>query len=386
MPVNSPSPRHQLRVKRGPTVKPHHERNARLVQLAVGQHLGLAIGNRLNRVLGVAQKFIAFAQFTDHSGRQIALPLQNAQHFEQRALLQAQVSPPVNQLEGLSNEFDLANPARPQLDVVGHAFAPHFLLNQLLHGAQRFNRRKIEIAPVHERAQQIEQLRAHDLIACHHAGLDHRVTLPVAALVLVILLQRIEAQHQRPGRAIRTQTHVDAEYKTVDGHGVQRFNQALAQPNEELLIVQRALGADRFAPFGVGEDQVDVRRQVQLHRPELAHAQNHHRLGLAAALPDRCAELLAMTFVQPAISLIDAGIGHVRQVAAGFDQVRLAGQVAPNDAHLLPRALATQHASQLLIGLRLLHSGSNLPAQLARREVTVQLTEARQLQQHQRVA
>jgi hypothetical protein len=41
--------------------------------------------------------------------------------------------------------------------------------------------------------------------------------------------------------------------------------------------------------------------------------------------------------------------------------------------------------AQLIIGLRLLHSGSNLPTQLTRREVTVQLTEARQLQQHQRV-
>ena len=103
----------------------------------------------------------------------------------------------MNQLKRLSNKLHFTNPARSQLDVVGHAFAPHFLLDQLLHGAQRFNRRKIEVAPINKGPQQVEQLRAHDLITRNNAGLDHGVTLPIPALILVVLLQRIETQHQR---------------------------------------------------------------------------------------------------------------------------------------------------------------------------------------------
>ena len=50
------------------------------------------------------------------------------------------------------------------------------------------------------------------------------------------------------------------------------------------------------------------------------------------------------------------------------------------------RGMAAQGAAQFLFCFGLLHGASNLPAQLARREVAVQLTEARQLQQHHRVA
>ena len=103
-------------------------------------------------MLGVTQELITFAQFTDHLCRQVALAFQDGQDFEQRPLLQAQIAAAVNQLECLGDKFDLADTARPQLDIVSHAFAPHFLLDQLLHGAQRFNRGKIEVATIHKRA------------------------------------------------------------------------------------------------------------------------------------------------------------------------------------------------------------------------------------------
>ncbi len=48
-----------------------------------------------------------------------------------------------------------------------------------------------------------------------------------------------------------------------------------------------------FAALGVSEDQVNVGLQVQFHRTELAHAQHHHLLRLAAAAAGGHAELLA---------------------------------------------------------------------------------------------
>jgi len=372
MPVDAATPRHQLLMECRPAVKAHNKGDTRLILFGVGQHLGLAVGNGLNRVFGVAQKFIAFAQLADYRARQIALPFQGGQHFKQRPLLQTEITAAVDQLECLGNKLHFTNSARPQFDVVGHAFAPHFLLDQLLHGAQRFNRRKIQVTAIHKRAQQAEQLRAHHLITGHDPGLDHCIALPVAALILVVLLQRIKAQHQRPGRAIRAQAHVDAKHKTVDGHRVQRLDQALTQADKKLLVVQSPFGAHRFPAFGVGENQVDVRRQVQLYRAELAHAQNHHLLGLATAVPGGRAELLAMALIQPAIGLINAGIGHVRQVAAGFNQIGLTVDITPDNPDLLTGTLATQRTAQLIIGGSSLGDGGNLPAQLAGDKATVQ--------------
>ncbi|MDT4856125.1 hypothetical protein FQZ97_905050 [compost metagenome] len=65
---------------------------------------------------------------------------------------------------------------------------------------------------------------------------------------------------------------------------------------------------------------------------QLAHAQHHHVLGLAAAPADGRAELRAMPGIEPVIGQIDAGVGEIRKVATGFDQVGLATDVAPDDA------------------------------------------------------
>ncbi|MCY1172665.1 hypothetical protein D9M73_128050 [compost metagenome] len=187
------------------------------------------------------------------------MPFQGRQHLKQRPLLQAEIAATVNQLERLGNKLHLTNTTGAQLDVVGHALAPHFLLDQLLHGAQRFDGGKVEVTPVNEWPQHLLQLRAGYLIPGHHPRLDHRVAFPVAPLVLVILLQRIEAQHQRARRTVGAQAHVDAEYKAVDGHRVQGLDQPLAQTDEELLVIQRAFDANCFATLGIGKNQVDVR-------------------------------------------------------------------------------------------------------------------------------
>ncbi len=68
---------------------------------------------------------------------------------------------------------------------------------------------------------------------------------------------------------------------------------------------------------------------------QLAHAENHHVLRVAAAPAGGHAELLAMAGVEPVIGQIDAGIGQIGEVATGLGQGRLAGQIAPDDAHLL---------------------------------------------------
>ncbi|MCY1178345.1 hypothetical protein D9M73_186910 [compost metagenome] len=142
----------------------------------------------------------------------------------------------------------------------------------------------------------------------------------------------------------------------------------------------------RFTALGVGENQVDVRRQVQFHRAELAHAEDDHLLRFAAAPADGRAELLAMALVQPLIRLVDGGIGHVRKVTAGLGQVGLASQVAPDDAHLMACSLPPQLAAQLVVTLGALGGCSNLCAQLPWPEAAIQFTTGDQAKEHRRIA
>ncbi len=154
--------------QRVPAVEAHDEGDPRALQLAIGEHLRLAVGDGLQGMLQVAQEAVALLQLVDHRGRQVALPGQGVEHLEQRSLLQAEVAPAVDQLEGLGDELHLADAAGAELDVLGHALAPHLLLDQLLHAAQRLDGREVQVAAIDERPQHLLQLRAGGLVAADH--------------------------------------------------------------------------------------------------------------------------------------------------------------------------------------------------------------------------
>ncbi|MCY1297381.1 hypothetical protein D9M70_468180 [compost metagenome] len=102
--------------------------------------------------------------------------------------------------------------------------------------------------------------------------------------------------------------------------------------------------------------------------------------------PHRRAELLAMAQVQPLIGKVDAGVGEVGQVAAGAGQVGLAGQVAPDDAHLLAPAEAPQAAAQFVLVGAVGQQPFQLGAQFAAPQVALQLTAGGQFEKHLRIA
>ena len=52
------------------------------------------------------------------------------------------------------DEFDLADAARPELDVLRESSRADFLRDQRLHLAQRFEHAVVEIAAIHERREQ----------------------------------------------------------------------------------------------------------------------------------------------------------------------------------------------------------------------------------------
>ncbi|MNE07932.1 hypothetical protein D3C80_1005720 [compost metagenome] len=118
---------------------------------------------------------------------------------------------------------------------------------------------------------------------------------------------------------------------------------------------------------------------------QLAHPQHYKMLRLAGTTTDGGTELGAVTAVEPVVGEVDAGVGEVGKVAAGFREIRLAGQVAPDDAQLLAIAVAAQAPAQLIFLGAVLQQLRHLGAQFARRQAPLQLPGSGQRQQHGRI-
>ena len=104
-------------------------------------------------------------------------------------------------------------------------------------------------------------------------------------MALQVVLERREADYQRPGVAERAQPHVDPEDIAVDGRRIEQAYHRLADAPVVVGGVERdpavALGGIR-----IEKDQVDVRREIELPAAELAHADDDQRLRNPGGIAD----------------------------------------------------------------------------------------------------
>ena len=193
--------------------------------------------------------------------------------------MQRRLTPAANQLKYLHNKFDFANAARAELDVIFQPPATNFTRNHPLHIAQRLDHTEVDITAEDEWAQHGAQFIDITTVGiAHDPRLDHRVALPVAPLLLVIIFQRRKTQHQRAAVAKRTQPHVHPIDKTILGRLIQNLDQPLSHACKKLRVIEFAASPLGRAVLRPGKDQIDVRRKIQLTAAQFAHAQNQQRL------------------------------------------------------------------------------------------------------------
>ena len=173
--------------------------------------------------------------------------------------MQRWFAPAANELEYLDNKFNFTNATRAKFDVVGQTASTHFAGNHPFHIAQRLDDAEIDVTAENKRAQHRTQLVSIDAFAiAHNPRLDHRVTLPVAPLLLVIILQRGKAQHQRATFAKRTQPHIHAIDEAILRWLIQHFNQPLPHAGKKLRVIQFPASALRTTMFRPGKNQIDI--------------------------------------------------------------------------------------------------------------------------------
>ncbi len=260
--------------------------------------MGLAVGEHLYAIFELAQEQVRLAQFARVPLRHVTARSAGFQRRQQSAGAQRGIAPAADHLLQLHREFDFADAACTQFEIVGKIPARDLGIDQRLHVAQTGQRGVIEIAAVDERPQGFEQAFAGRDVASDRACLDPGVTLPVAALALVVLLHRGERSRDRSGIAERPQAEVHARGDSVSGHLGQQAHEFARHPREEFAVVERTR-AIRAAGFRVSQHQVHIRGKIELAAAQLAERKHHQCLGRAVGVARRAVArtcgLLGMT-------------------------------------------------------------------------------------------
>jgi len=152
------------------------------------------------------------------------------------------------------------------------------------------------------------------------------VALPRAALRDQVLLQRGERRGQGAAVTVGSQPHVDPKDVAVGREVVEGGDHPAAQAVEKFAIGEPARTGGLAFP-GIGEDQVDVGRHVELPAAQLAHADDDQRLGCAVGAAGLAVRRHQVRVVQRQRGA-ERDLGQPGHRGADFGQVGASGEVA----------------------------------------------------------
>ena len=338
----------------------------------IGQRMGLLVGHHLQPVLDLAQEAVRLSQVARRlAGDPAALGevLQRDQ-----GLPAAQFGMPAarDQLLGLHEEFDLADAAASELDVV--PFDRDLVValvgrHLALHRVHVGDRAVVEILAPHEGRDLAQERLAEREIAGAGARLDHRGALPVLSGALVVVQRRGERDRDWRRGGIGTQPQIGAEHVAVDRALLHQLDEAARDAGEEAA----GFGAfERRCVRVVEHDQVDIAGVVQFERPALAHGKNDVAAALLGIGRIRDLELARHTAQQMTQRAAERRIGEFGErggdaldrpdatdIGKG-DQERSFGLRAAQDAHrvgltggLARAARIREHGCETLLRLGL---------------------------------
>ena len=214
-----------------------------------------------------------------------------------------------DKLLGLREEFDIADAATPELDVVARDRDLAVALMGMhapLHGVDVGDGREVEIFAPDEGRELAQELFARVDIAGNDARLDQGGALPVLAEAFVVGEACVGGERDLRRPRVRAKPQIRAEHITVAGMLLEETHQLARQPHEE----GRRLDAWR-EPGLVGvveDDDVDVARIIELVPAELAHGDDEIAAWRCRQRAGDLACCVRLTKQKPD-SLIDGSLG-----------------------------------------------------------------------------
>ena len=184
--------------------------------------LRLALVNDLQLVLDVAQEEVRLREARRFAAVEEPQVRQGAQRGERRATAQPLIPAPVDELQRLGDELDLANSAGSELDVAVEPFPRSAAVDLALHRLDLLDGVEVEKAPVDERRDLLEKRPAEVAVAGDRTRLQHRRSLPCLAQGLVVGDRAAERVDDRAVLTFGPQPQVDPEHEALPGDLAER--------------------------------------------------------------------------------------------------------------------------------------------------------------------
>ena len=335
--------------------KAHEGREPRQPGSVGGKRVRLRVVDHLQAVLDPAQEAVGGGEFGRGLGADASGLRQRRERIASFRLAQRGKASAPDQLLRLREEFDLADAAAADLDVVSgdrDARAAAMGVDLTLDRMDVLDGGKIQMLAPQERPQLREKGGAGGDVAGDRPRLDQRRALPILPGALVIGERGDDRQRGRRRAGIGAQPEVAAEDIAVRGALLDQPHQLLRQPPEEPADVVLS-GVARPFPV-IEEDKVDIAGIVQLTRAELAHGEDDETalpLGRGGVGGGQLALALG-SGEEMARRGGDRGVGEAAERAGDALELPPTGDVGDRDQqrHLALRDAQRPH-QPLLVGL-----------------------------------
>ena len=256
-------------------IEPHQVGNAQQPLVVLGQELCLLVIQHLDTVFDAPQENVGGMQFVPGILLDPGRLQQAFQHVERAAATQVRIAATSDELLGLDEELDLADPSPAQFHIVP---GDRNLAVALVHVDLALDRldvgdgRKVQILAPDEGDDLVQEGLAGRDVAGTGARLDQRGPFPVLTERLVIGQCGRHGHGERRGARIRTQAQVGAEDIALGGPLLHDLHKPARHAHE---FDRRFRGRGDWRHRRIVEhDQVDVRGVIELHRAMLAHGEN----------------------------------------------------------------------------------------------------------------
>ena len=245
----------------------------------------------------------------------------------------------MDHLLDLDEELDLADAAAPALEIVARADLR--ALCEMVADARRnlpylIDDAEIERAPPDKWLDRVEKALAQREVAGAGAGADEGGAFPGQRGRFIMRDRGMNRQCDRSHLRRRTQPQIDPLDIAVLGPLLQQLDQTPADPHCRFpgLIA----GAPRQSLGIEQQQQVDIRRIIELAAAELAHGDDRKALwlGIGNAFSDRCGD-----------GPVDRRIGEAGQQPRHCFERELSGEIAKRDRERESVTLAAKLGSEI---------------------------------------
>src|SRR5579871_818608 len=253
-------------------VEPGKAGDLRKVLRYFRQRMRLLIVDHLKPMFEVAQEPVGVDQLRarplrDKTARLQRLDSIDGPPFAERAIAAAQ-----DQLLRLGEEFDLADAAPAELEVVArhrNRTMAGMGVDLALDGMNILDRRVVEAAPPHKRLEVFQKVFAGVPVSGASPRLDKGGALPVLSHLFVVTQRGIDGDRDLSRAGIRPQPEVDAEHIAVGRDFAEQPDEAANEIDGSPARV--APPAERKAFAVVEGNEIEIARVIQLECTTLAH-------------------------------------------------------------------------------------------------------------------